>query len=254
MTSRNALQLVSATLAHVWKAGEQGGTAASEEPVVATGHGALDACLPGGGWPQGSLVELLQSDPARHVWQLVLPALAKSVQSASAGPVVLVGAPLLPFGPSLGAQGLPATRLLCVQADRPSARLWAAEQALRCAQVAAVMAWLPQARNPELRRLHLAAHQQGRLLFVMRDLKAAAESSPARLRLRLESAGETLQVHILKRRGPPLEMPVLLPAHPQRLAALLASRKGNAVGHLPGVPSTASTGRSHALDRSAAIG
>ena len=44
---------------------------------------------------------------------------------------------------------LPPERLLCVQADAPAARLWAAEQALRCAEVAAVglAAW--HAREPD---------------------------------------------------------------------------------------------------------
>ena len=62
------------------------------------------------------------------MWQLLLPALA---QGGQGGPVVLVGAPWVPFGPALAAQGLPPERLLCVQADAPAARLWAAEQALR---------------------------------------------------------------------------------------------------------------------------
>ena len=44
---------------------------------------------------------------------------------------MLVGAPFEPFGPSLAAQGLPGERLLCVRAEKPTARLWAAEQALR---------------------------------------------------------------------------------------------------------------------------
>lgn len=241
MSSRAFLRLVSPTaLPHVWQVGAQGG----EEETMATGHAPLDACLPGGGWPVGSLVEVLQARPEPHVWQLLLPALAQAVKNAKAGPVVLVGSPLQPFGPSLAAQGLPAERLLCVQAAKPAARLWATEQALRCAEVAAVMAWLPQARSAELRRLHLAAQQQGRLLFVMRDLGAAAESSPARLRLRVESTPDAMQVHILKRRGPPLDGPVLLPAHAPRVAALLASRKGGSKPPL--------LEKSHVLDRTAA--
>ena len=163
-----------------------------------------------GGWPVGSLVELLQTRPAQHVWQLLLPALAQATRQ-QAGPVVLVGAPFEPFGPSLAAQGLAGERLLCVRTAQPTARLWAAEQALRCADVAAVLAWLPQARSADLRRLHLAAQLHGRLLFVFRGLQARNDASPARLRLLLEGA-ETLQLHILKRRGPPLESPITLPA------------------------------------------
>jgi len=231
----------------VWGGQELAG---APEPVLPSGHGPLDAVLPGGGWPLGSLVEVLQARPEQHVWQLLLPALAQAVQDAKAGPVVLVAPPLQPFGPSLAAQGLPAQRLLCVHADKPQARLWAAEQALRCAEVAAVVAWLPQAKAPELRRLHLAAQQQGRLLVAVRGLAAAAESSPARLRLRLESAQDAMRVHILKRRGPPLEAPVELPARPQRLAALLAARRAGSPA--PAVTRRQKQGGTHAVDRVAA--
>ena len=229
----------------------EGAVLAGEERCVATGHAALDAQLPGGGWPVGSLVEVLQSEPGRHDWQLMLPALAATA-AAQAGPVVLVEPPHPPFGPALAAQGLPAERLLCVHGPKPSARLWAAEQALRCADVAAVLAWLPQAKNAELRRLHLAASQHHKLLFVFRGVAARNESSPARVRLLLEGT-DTMQLRILKRRGPPLETPLQLPAQPARLAALLASRPSRA----PVVPLTPlappapqpAPRRSHVLDR-----
>ena len=103
-----------------------------------TGFGLLDAVLPGAGWPLGSMVEILQEQPHQHAWQLLLPALAQAARQ-QAGPVVLVGAPFQPFGVSLAAQGLPAERLLWVRTDQPAARLWAAEQALRCADVIALL-------------------------------------------------------------------------------------------------------------------
>ncbi|VTU31551.1 hypothetical protein H4CHR_02829 [Variovorax sp. PBS-H4] len=221
--------------------------------VIGTGHAALDAELPGGGWPVGAMTELLQSAPEAHAWQLLLPALAQAVQGG-AGPVVLVGAPQEPFGPALAAQGLPVEALLWVRSEAPPAagppqgrrgplggqrghavpsvgahvaRLWACEQALRCAEVAAVLAWLPQARVGELRRLQLAAAQHDRLLFVFRpDAAAAHSASPARLRLRLATCttdSTQVDVHILKRRGPPLAAPLQLPARNQRMTALLAA-------------------------------
>jgi len=223
--------------------------------VLPTGHAALDAHLPGGGWPLDGMVEILQTQPGRHAWQLLLPALAQAVRS-QVGPVVLVGQPFAPFGPSLAAQGLPGERLLCVHSAAPVARLWATEQALRCAEVAAVLAWLPRARGPELRRLHIAAQQHNRLLFVFREERARQEASPARLRLLLEGAGDeggsSLQLHILKRRGPPLETPLRLPAHPPRLAALLQARQGRVAREA--AASALQTGRSHALDRIAVAG
>lgn len=252
---RSVAALPGGLSAHVW----QGEALAQAGPAaVPTGHAALDAQLPGGGWPLDGLVEVLQAQAGQHCWQLLLPALAQVVR-ASPGPVVLVNPPWVPFGPALAAQGLPPERLLWVRADKPAARLWAAAQALRCAQVVAVLAWLPQAQAADLRRLHLAAQQQHRLLWVFRAPSAQHESSPARLRLQVDG-NETLRVRILKRRGPPLEAPVLLAPCPARLAALLASRRGARTG--PGAgqgalvqplrPAAAGRREAHALDRTAA--
>ena len=226
----------------VWRADDF----AAQEAVMSTGFDLLDAQLPGQGWPVGHMVEVLQPKPEQHAWQLLLPALSQAAQH-ECGPVVLVDAPFEPFGPSLQAQGLAATRLLRIKAGKPSARLWAAEQSLRCADVAAVVAWLPRANNNELRRLHIAAQQHGRLLFVFRTLQAVNESSPARLRIQVEGA-QSLDVRILKRRGPPLLEPLHLQSHPDRLIALLDARKARRSV----VTAITPRSRSHVLDRTAA--
>jgi protein ImuA len=241
VSSPARLRLVSELqLPDVWRVPDL----AMQEAVLSTGHAALDAELPGGGWPLGSLVEILQDQAGRHAWRLLLPALVQAI-GRQPGPVVLVGAPHDPFLPALAAQGLPPGRLLKVETARPQARLWAAEQALRCADVTALLAWLPQARGAELRRLHIAAQQQARLLFVLRPMSVGGESSPARLRLQVDGA-DAMQVRILKRRGPPLETPLSLPAHPPRLAALLEARRGKGLSSSP-------KDRSHVLDRTAAL-
>jgi protein ImuA len=212
--------------------------------VLPTGHAQLDAELPGGGWPVGALCEILQSHSAQSEWRLLLPALVAAQQgdkrmvvpgqrglpSATAANVVLIGPPHVPFGPALAAQGLVMQQLVWVKAQKPPERLWAAEQALRCEAVAAVLAWLPQVQAAPLRRLHIAAQEHNKLLFVMRPAQAQRESSPAPLRLILlgaEAGGkvnaqtevqtvfqadahtavyapDALYVQVLKRRGPPL--------------------------------------------------
>jgi protein ImuA len=234
------------SLPHVWRVQDLAATKAG----MPTGSPLLDRMLPGGGWPQGSMIEVLQERPGQHVWQLLMPALVSAVEQ-SAGPMVLVGAPYQPFGPSLKAQGLAAERLLCVHSDKPALRLWATEQALRCGEVAAVLSWLPEARANDLRRLHMAAQQQSRLLFVFRGSKARHEASPAPLRVMVEGV-DRLDLHILKRRGPPLSAPLELPAHSPQLAALLKARKaGSAAGSA--LPSEAAQRRSHVLDRTASL-
>ena len=217
----------------VWRADE---LETSGEGVCATGHAALDAELPGGGWPQGALTELLQPDPTQPLWPLLLPALARTVAQRPGARVVLVAPPLPPFGPALGAGGLPSASLLCVRADSAAERLWASEQALRCADVGAVLVWLPQSRTADLRRLQLAAARQGGLLFAMRPATQAPQASPARLRLNLEllpaeaDAPARLSLHLLKRRGPPAARPVLVLAQGAALEALLAAARARRRG------------------------
>jgi protein ImuA len=230
------------SLPHVWLGRE---LAQAQEKTMASGHALLDAQLPGRGWPLGNLIEVLQQEAQQHVWQLLGPGLAGAMGKGD--PAVLVHPPYQPFGPSLRAQGIAPERLLCVQAEKSSARLWAAEQALRCADVAAVLAWVPHARQEELRRLHLCAQSGQKLLVVFRPLEARHQSSPARLRLLVQGT-QALEVLVLKRRGPPLLQALVLRPHPPLLSALLSARQAR----LP-APADLSTHGSHVLDRTATL-
>ena len=207
--------------------------AATQQRVQPTGHAALDAELPGGGWPCGALSELLLPPHAACEWTLLLPALACLLRQDGTGRAVLVAPPQEPFGAALHDAGVAVQRLCCIQPPAcdpgDGAAAWACEQALRCRDVCAVLAWLPQARVATLRRLQLAAAQHQALLWVCRPAAQAAQASPAPLRLALRHQGEQLQVQVLKRRGPPLDVPVLLPARSPALAAALqaqARRRG----------------------------
>ena len=207
--------------ADVWRADA---LATPRAQTLSSGDAALDVQLPGGGWPVGALTELLQAPGIHNEWRLLLPALARS----GSGPVVLVAPPHLPFAPALQAQGLQAQRLLWLGAadGQDTAALWLSEQALRCAAVDAVLAWLPQVRPEQLRRLQWAAAEHHKLLFVLRPEAAQAQASPAVLRLLLDvDYGAALSVQILKRRGPPLADPLRLTARPPALLRVLASAR-----------------------------
>ena len=206
----------SATLAQVWRADELGSACM---PTVGTGFASLDAVLPGGGWPCAGLTEVLQTQSGTHEWGLLLPALVAAQKARPRSWTVLAGAPHVPFAPPLGAQALNMQRVLCVHAEKNDAPalLWATREALQCADVGAVLAWLPGVRSAHLRRLQIAAHTHHKLLFVFRPLAAQHESSPAPLRLLLQgltssvgshaSRAGHLEVNIFKRRGPPLLPP-----------------------------------------------
>jgi len=218
--------------------------------VVSTGDALLNAQLPGGGWPVGALTEILQADGLHSEWRLLLPALAHS----GTGPVVLVGAPHTPFAPALASQGLLCQRLLWVSAQSTAQRLWACEQALRCAEVDAVLLWLSASRkdavrSDALRRLQMAAAGHHKLLFLMRPESAHNDASPAVLRLRLSvqatqpapstdasTLADALQVQVLKRRGPPLVQPLQLRARNQRMTLLLAAQSRHALDRTAACP------------------
>ena len=199
---------------------QAGGSDASTRP---TGFAALDAELPGGGWPAAGLTELLQHAAGSGELRLLVPMLA-----AGSAPLLWVAPPLSPYAPALLALGLPPERLVIAEPERAADAAWAAEQALRAGVLAAVLWW--QGREPvtatTLRRLHWAAVEGRTPLFAFRQMSVRSQSSPAPLRLALNlSAPGRLAVDVFKRRGPPLAAPLLLdlPAPVQRRALRAAA-------------------------------
>jgi len=198
----------------LWRASELARVA---EPSLPTGFPGLDAEFPGGGWPTGRLTEIL---PAHEgIGELRLLGSALAGLSAAGKRLAWIAPPHLPYAPALAAAGIELARLIIVRTRTAQEALWAIEQALASHALGAVLAWPGAVGYPQLRRLQLAAEGSRALAVLFRPGKAAAESSPAALRIALASAAGGLAVHILKRRGAPLARPVLLPA------TLLVSRR-----------------------------
>ena len=202
----------------VWRGGAALATsAAPAAPAVPTGFGALDRELPGGGWPVGGLAEVLCGVEGIGELQIVLPALA--ALTAAGHRVAWLAPPHLPYAPALRVAGVRLEQLTVVRAPGRRDALWAAEQALRARAFHVLLAWLPHASYPELRRLAVAAQPGPGFALAFRPPEAGCESSPAVLRLALEPAPETeaaqfpiqLAVRILKRRGAPLAAPLRIP-------------------------------------------
>lgn len=173
-----------------------------------TGHAALDAMLPGGGWPESALSELLVAAPGIGELRLLWPTLARLSQAGER--VVLVAPPHLPYPQAWLAAGVDLRQLSIVQARGRDA-LWAAEQCLRSGSCGAVLCWLPQAEDRALRRLQVAAESGQTLAFAYRPLHQAINPSPAALRLAVEN--RPVQLRVLKCRGG------LAPAQPLPVAA-----------------------------------
>lgn len=200
----------------LWRAHQLGRPGSS---TWRTTFATLDAELPGGGWPVGTLTELLLPHPGVGEMRLLAPALA-AVQRQGRS-VMLLAPPAQPCAWAWQSLGLALPEMVVVQPDGRGREgqgdlLWALEHALRSGHLGAVLAWLP-ARLPAeaLRRLQLAAQAHDGLAFLLRGSAAARQFSPATLRCLLEPAGhDALHLHLLKRRGPPREAALQLALPP----------------------------------------
>ena len=187
------------------------------DAAVATGFAALDAQLPGAGWPRRALTELLLPHPGVGEIRLVAPSLAATQRAGRL--VMLFDPPATLSAGALAQLGFEVEDLLIINTRTRvipgTDSLWALEQALKSGHVGGVLAWLPpRLRAERLRRLQLAAHAHDGPAFVLCEMSAAQRPTAAPLRLALRPSGaDALAVRVLKRRGPPLDAPlqIMLP-------------------------------------------
>ena len=228
----NSARLEGLLRAQVWRASSLG---SGHSPCVGSGFAALNAELPGGGWPTQSLSEILTDGWAGVEWRLLAPALRSLLCSAPARPVkrgrtkqhnerplLLINPPRTPHLPGLQRAGLPPERLIWIAPQTPAQQLWALEQAIKSNASAAILAWLPHAAPEQIRRLQSCAQAMDAPIFLFRPLSTQTQSSAAPLRLCVSSGpGWTLQVQIFKRRGPVHAGCLSLAAMPDDLAQVL---------------------------------
>lgn len=213
-------QLPEATLAALWRGNELGTQVAS---VMSSGWEALDHELPGHGWPCQSLTEVLTPQPGVLEWRLLGAALRQVVSAG--GQVLLVGPPKQPHLPGLIHEGLDQKHLVWIQVDTPAQRLWVTEQLIKSNVAGAIVSWLPQARQEQIRRLQVHAQGYDGLIFVCRPDAAQQEASAAPLRLHVRYCLDwQLQVRVFKRRGPVHIRLLHLPSVPGGLSAILTPR------------------------------
>src|SRR5690606_26270509 len=85
----------------LWHAGRNPAIAADGEP---TGHAALDALLPQGGWPRRALTELLLPADGIGELSLLLPTLARCTRAGER--VAVIAPPYLPYAPAWQVAGV----------------------------------------------------------------------------------------------------------------------------------------------------
>lgn len=177
----------------VWR-GQPAVAAPSGQP---TGFVALDQALPGGGWPEAALSEILFAAHGVCELRLLWPTLSR-LTAHQQERVVLVDPPHIPYPPAWLQAGIDLRQLTVIQATGQQA-LWATEQCLRSGSCGAVLCWLQDAPDRVLRRLQVAAQSGATPVFAYRPLQVANQPSPAALRLSVE--GQPPQVNVFKCRG-----------------------------------------------------
>ncbi len=247
----------------LWQAGSLG---RCQSRTLSSGFAALDAELPGGGWPCQSLCEILQPVGQHAEWRLLAPGLRGLFAAMPGGsprtapPLLLIAPPFLPHGPGLADLGLDAAHWVWIKPDAgpggpPSKHphqalhqaLWVTEQAIKSQAASAVLAWLDGARPEQIRRLQAAALSSPAPVFLMRPASAALQSSAAPLRLSLSQpaaarglAPGLLEVRLIKRRGPAMLHPLALHSLPPLLQHSLPARLRQGVAPLrPGAETAA---------------
>ncbi|MBX3610262.1 MAG: translesion DNA synthesis-associated protein ImuA [Hydrogenophaga sp.] len=204
----------------VWRADQLGRSAPRVWP---SGFAALDAELPGGGWPGHGLTEWLLPHPGALEWRLLAPLLARC--DAEGRSVLVVGPPQPPHPPGLHQYGVSARHLVWLHARTPAERLWSTEQLIKANPGGIVLSWLPQVKAAQLRRLQVLAAACETPVFICRPEGVAREASAAPLRVRAQAApGWGLVLDILKRKGPPLTRALTLQAVPPAWQAVLPPR------------------------------
>ena len=176
-------------------------------PGLSSGYEALDRHLPGNGWPQCCLTEILVEHYGVGELRLLMPALAelstgdKSADYADPGWIAWVAPPFQPYPPALQQWGLDVSRVLIVRPKNDSEVLWSAEQALSSGTCAAVLLWPDVLDDQAGRRLQLAAEKGSSWAIAFRPPAARIEPSAAALRIELQSNAEGMRLAILKSRG-----------------------------------------------------
>lgn len=215
----------------VWRAGE---FERAPRETLPTGHAALDRELPGGGWPSGTLSEVLHDAAGIGEVKLLAGVLVAAAKDDRL--LAWIDPPHLPYAPALAAEGVPLSQCLVVRPSSHEDALWAAEQALRSGACGALLFW-PERRSKSIdyawmRRLQMAAEAGRSVAVLFRSTAAASLSTPAHLRVVLALEAGEVQARIPKRRGPPLTTPVTLHAVDRPRTPVVAAAARGARPHL----------------------
>ncbi len=167
----------------------------------------LDRLLPEEGISRRCLLEWL-GELGSGAWSLAVRTVAAAAEEQGrAGKVVVVDVGGEFYPPAAFPWGLTAEQLLVVRPRSVSEAIWALDEAVRCAAVAAVLGIVDRLDHRASRRLQLAAESGGRPCVLIRPVAAINEASWAELRWLVQAVpcsahrGRIVRVELLRCRG-----------------------------------------------------
>ncbi|MFT5259945.1 MAG: hypothetical protein ACI9J2_001282 [Saprospiraceae bacterium] len=183
----------------LWRGKSRIEHASPQAQFLGTGYKSLDKVLPGGGWPQGSVIEVVVSSWGQGELSILLPLMA--ILSQNQQPIVFIAPPYMPYAPAMQAAKVDLQHLWVIEKGiEAKDEAWAAEKILATAQGALVLVFA-QLTAKQIRRLQVAASLGLSLGVLVRCGKAV--QTPVSLRLGLTYQDKGLQVDILKARQLP---------------------------------------------------
>ena len=186
-----------------------------------TGYPELDNILPGRGWPQSGLVEIISRHWGMGELQLLIPLMRSIVEQGQW--ILWIAPPYMLYAPALTQAGIDIHQILMVKQDTSCKdALWSMEKALQTKNCGLVLAWQNWLPGKVLRRLQLAAETGDTLGVLFKHNGSKYSPSPLRLQIK-EPAPENrrfsaAEVTVIKARGNFRPLTTQLDLYPNHLA------------------------------------
>lgn len=186
---------------HLWRGCDMAGQGFHGR---STGFSNLDEILPGRGWPEKGLMEVVSPQWGMGELQLLLPLMRSVIKQGKW--ILWIAPPHAVYAPALAQAGIDTAQILIVDLKTSCKdALWSMEKALQTENCGLVLAWQNWLPSPVLRRLQLAADTGNTLGVVFKKNDSVNSPSPIRLKIKESSTRRDLfsaaEVTVVKARG-----------------------------------------------------
>ena len=147
----------------------QGGSGVRSSGPIRTGLGPLEGAFPQRVFPTAAVHEFISAGPAAAAATSgFVTGLLHYLDAGSAAPCIWISAHRTLYPPALKAFGLPADDIVFIDLPTERDALWAAEEALKCEGLAAVVCEVRELTFTQSRRLQLAVESSRVTGFIHR--------------------------------------------------------------------------------------